>query len=389
MKTALIKSPVLDRPATTKVERGGLAVIDYLRALAAMGVVVFHARVAMWVGWRTIHEAPQDFSALARAAAWLALPAPGLGSLVMLFFVVSGFCVHLPYARPGAIVGWKAYGARRILRILPPYLAAALASLGLIAWLVPAASADVSWAAVLTMTQNYSRGLHEFISGAQPATNPALWSLPVEAELYLTYPLLRVLVRRWGWRGALMITGGISLAATFAYHAAGWWMLAGNFAAYWVIWNAGAWLAERWVNHDLVAPPRWFAGLALIALVASGGLALRGETGGAMNLASGLGYFWLTWWLVARGELARVRVSWLDRALRRLGEQSYSLYLVHFPVLLIFAVGWGRWFGGKPANFVVTLAAAAAVWPAAWLFYRLVERPSHAAARTLGRSWTP
>jgi peptidoglycan/LPS O-acetylase OafA/YrhL len=50
-----------------------------------------------------------------------------------------------------------------------------------------------------------------------------------------------------------------------------------------------------------------------------------------------------------------------------LGKISYSLYLVHFPLLALAVRFWGPWGG---------VAALPAIFAVAWLLWRLVERPS-------------
>lgn len=362
---------------TLKPARSGpprdLPAIDYLRGLAALGVVVFHARVALWVGWREIQAQPQNFSALDRAAAWLSLPAPFLGALVMLFFVVSGFCVHLPQARVRDKLEPRAYVARRFFRIYPPYFAALVVSA-----LVAATWSGEPVLASVFMAQNYT-------TGHQISTNPALWSLPVELELYLVYPLVWWLSRRAGWGVALGATGLVSLlAATLVARGQGW--LDGNFALYWIIWSGGAWLAEAWTREQLGRPPLWLAAIACAGLGVGVFNVWRQRSGGATNLAWGLFFFWLVWGLIARPEWSAKIPAVLDRALRGLGQISYSLYLIHFPVLLLLGAAWVKFAGGKPHNFLVPLVASAAMVPVAWVFYRAIERPSHELAKRLARA---
>src|SRR5258708_4205637 len=98
-----------------------IPVIDYLRGIAAMGIAAYHVRVPLWTGWREIASAPEQFSLFDRCVAWLSIPAPFLGSLVMLFFVISGFCVHLPQAGAAAPLNVPRYVWRRFFRIYPPY----------------------------------------------------------------------------------------------------------------------------------------------------------------------------------------------------------------------------------------------------------------------------
>ncbi|HEY1111087.1 MAG TPA: hypothetical protein VGE76_20695, partial [Opitutaceae bacterium] len=53
--------------AETRGAEAHLASIDVLRGLAALGVTLFHARVAWWVGWREIQANPDSYSLFDRA----------------------------------------------------------------------------------------------------------------------------------------------------------------------------------------------------------------------------------------------------------------------------------------------------------------------------------
>lgn len=350
-----------------------LAAIDWLRGLAALGVAVFHVRVALWIGWREIQAHPESYSAFERAVAWLSAPAPFLGSLVMLFFIVSGFCVHLPQVGGRDRLRLRPYLVRRFLRVFPPYLAAVVLTV-LIAR--PAGGEPVVGS--VFMVQNYT-------AGRQLAANPALWSLPVEMELYLAYPIVVWLARCLGWGKVLAGVAVVSLVAVAA-EAGGIAVLGGNFALYWIIWCGGAWLAETWSRGTLRRPPRWLGVAAVLGAVAGVFLTLRPLGGGLGNHAWGLFYFWLVWILLACPKLVAAVPAFADRALRALGRISYSLYLIHFPVLLWLGTLWTERAGGKPRNFLVALAACVLVVPVAWLFHFVVEGPSHRLARRLARA---
>lgn len=350
--------------------------IDILRGVAALGVTLFHARVAWWVGWREIQANPGDYSAFDRAMAWLSVPTPFLGSFVMLFFVISGFCVHRPSSAGGLHAG--SYFSRRLLRIYPPYLAAAALSLWASVWLGETLTTG-KCVSVLLLAQNYMSGWSMPVSAGQPAGNPALWSIPVEVELYLAYPVVRWLIARWGWSGALTTVGGVSALALAGYHA-GARVLEGNFAMYWILWCAGAWLRERWAEGVLREPPVGLAVAAGLALATAAALSVRG-VGGVTQVCWGVVYFWILWKVLAApaaGFAGR-------RLLSALGDWSYSLYLLHFPLLFVTGAAWVALAGRKPASFLITLAVCVAILPAVWLFYRAVERPSHRLARQWGR----
>lgn len=349
-----------------------LAMIDVLRGMAALGVTLFHARVAWWVGWREIQTNPGGYSAFDRAVAWLSVPTPFLGSFVMLFFVISGFCVHRPL-REGALAAGP-YFARRLLRIYPPYLAAAVLSLMASVWLGETLTTG-KCVSVLLLAQNYVSGWSMPVSAGQPAGNPALWSIPVEVELYLAYPALRWLVARWSWGLALTVVGGVSALALAGYHA-GARMMEGNFAMYWILWCSGAWLRERWAGGVLGAPPAGLAVAAGLSLATALALGLRG-VGGLTQLCWGVVYFWILWKVLSASTAGFAG----GKRLRALGDWSYSLYLLHFPLLFITGSAWVALAGSKPANFLITLAGCAAILPAVWIFYRAIERPSHRLAR--------
>ncbi|MBX3736153.1 MAG: acyltransferase [Candidatus Didemnitutus sp.] len=351
--------------------------IEMLRGLAALGVLVFHARVALWVGWREIQARPADFSAWDHALAWLSAPTPFLGAGVMLFFVISGFCVHQPIAGARVPPRWGAFWWRRFARVYPPYLAAVATSVGVAVWL----GLDVHH--VLSsafMAQNYTGAATETSLASQVGTNPSLWSLPVEMEFYLLYPLLWRSIARVGWRWTLGAVASVTALAAAAC-LAGARVLDGNFALYWLVWCGGAWLREQQAAGSLRRPGAGWSAVAGTALALGIALTWRHEAPLA-HLCWGAASFWLVWRCVAVPPIGAEQV--LARALRATGRWSYSLYLLHFPLLLLAGAGWTQMFGGKPASFAVTLAGCAAVFAPVVVFHRLVEQPSHAWARRVG-----
>lgn len=368
------------RPAiANQAERSAsLEMIDCLRGLAALGVALFHVRVTLWVGWREIAAHPDRYTAWDRGLAWLSAPLPFMGSLVMLFFVISGFCIHWPMAT-GRALDWREYVCRRFFRIYPPYLAVVALS-----WLTCVALSHsdpprVGIASAL-MVQNYLGGATGGEGAGQLSTNWSLWSLPVEMELYLAYPLLLLGMRRFGANGVFMATALVSTAAAgLLLSGAGWLQI--NSARYLVVWFAGAWLAEKWKRGELRSPKRWMA----VAAFGSLGWACYLETserGGAWS-ALGFGgfYFWLMWALLFQPPRRVFFAPPIAAALRWLGARSYSLYLLHFPLFYVMGAWWVEQFGDKPHSFAVPVLAVLVILPAVALFFRGIEKPSHALAR--------
>jgi peptidoglycan/LPS O-acetylase OafA/YrhL len=97
--------------------------------------------------------------------------------------------------------------------------------------------------------------------------------------------------------------------------------------------------------------------------------------------------FLLLWWALGPGARFFAPTAWWVRILVFAGTISYSFYLLHFPFFRLAGAAWVSAFGSKPESFLVPTLGTLLVVPLAWIFFRLVERPSHKlgqrAARTL------
>ena len=113
---------------------------------------------------------------------------------VVVFIVLSGFSLALSPARHGwRLDGVSRFARRRARRILPPYWAALAFSLA-VAWLVvPPPGQGVPDAKSVVVNGLLVQNL----VGA-PTPNRSFWSMAVEAQLYVVFPLLLLMVRRWG-----------------------------------------------------------------------------------------------------------------------------------------------------------------------------------------------
>lgn len=361
-------------------QRDDSLVVHCLRGVAAYMVVIFHARVDLWQGWRVV-STREDLGAFERLMAYFSLPAAFGAAGVILFFILSGYCIALPHAGPtGRPLVFKEYLARRFFRIYPPY-AAVLLLCGLVTWWgvsrgVSSLADTAGYWTSLFMVQNYTTG--------QIALNPSLWSLPVEMELYLVFPLFYLGLRRLGprgtWAGAVMLSlVGIGL------HKAGWAGASANFAIYWLIWWGGAMLAEWRKSQTLRAP-----GL-LILLGAAGAFAV-GALGTLktwdpvwLHFGYGFGFFVALWFMLAHEEIITRSLRCIAPLVVGAGTISYSLYLVHFPVLRVMGALWVERFGEKPLNFIWVFAALVPVTLVAWVFYKVAEEPSHRWAKRWSR----
>ena len=355
--------------------------IDILRGLAALGVVLHHARVDLWVGWNEIRMHPDQFSSFDRMAAWLSAPLPFLGSGVMLFFLLSGFCIHYPTALAKGIE-LKSYAPRRVLRILPPYLAAVGFSL-LVEWIcrsrfgAGSSDAQAVWKTIF-MAQNYPP------SPGQLLSNPSLWSLPVEMELYLVYPLIFWLGQRIGGKLVLAAVAVVSAVALGLVLSGVSW-LEGNFAKYWIIWCCGALLAHFIKQKNLPPWRSWFWVPMLGAFLVAAVMVLKGWPHVVGHFFWATGYFFLIWLCLSSPAPGTLVPGGLLKPMLWLGQISYSLYLVHFPLFRLLGTVWVDWKGAKPSNLFICLAASLLAVLVGALFYWLIEKPSHGLARNFGK----
>jgi len=360
--------------------KGESATIIYLRGLASFGVVMFHVREDLWVGWKSI-RLDKSTTLFDRASAWLSIPTPFLGSGVILFFLLSGFCISLPYVSPNARkLDLKEYGIRRFFRIYPPYFFAIILTFVIELILTQIHTWKITsptiYLANFLMVQNYT-------TGALPI-DTALWTLPIEMELYIAFPIVLYLLSRWGANALIYFTGFVSLTALIIFLSGGVNWLGSNFAMYWLVWSAGAVLAKYFAAGTLKIPPNWIIATGFISLL----IALAGQIRGiyATNLELFYGYFYLVllWYgLITEHLWNKYIPKIVVKSLTILGTCSYTLYLIHKPIFRLFGVLWKNYFRSKPVNFFIPIIFALLIVCIAWGIYNLIERPSHIWAKRI------
>jgi len=335
-----------ERPAKSLPHIGGL---DSIRFVAALIVLLMHFDVAripagIWpqesIGW--VVRGIVNNSINGQAA-------------VIVFFVISGFCIHYPRVAGRKLDIFEFY-ASRYIRILPPMIVAAFI------WVMLG-------------------------SQFEDLTSSILWSLYAELAYYTAYPVILQWRRIWGWRWLFGISVLASAAVIMSRPAAAQYQEHG-VALTCILglpcWLLGCILAEQVKTKPATAlPPSarsiWTWRILIWVLsVAASVLQFHSPVGApiTLNIFAVAVFFWLD------REILWTRAHGAVPVLEWAGLWSYSIYLMHMPIAAAILILC------RPAGASISLAnplIVLAVLAGCYLFYRLVEDPSHRLAKAMAR----
>ncbi len=347
--------------------RQRLTGLDGIRGLAALYVVINHVFLRAFPGYPVDH-----------APFWAGWFIYGRFAVVV-FIVLSGFSLALSPARHGwRLDGVSAFARRRARRILPAYWAALAFSLA-VAWLLVPQPGHGMPDAKSVLVNGL---LVQNVVGAH-SPNAAFWSMAVEAQLYLAFPLLVLIVRRFGAAVMLvtitLVVASIGIVGPHVAHLGTFVVqsppdLAALFAVGVLAAGiVGARQAHRsWPWHRLALG----AAAPVLALIWWQGSVWTLDHLFWVDLALGPAVACLLAG-VATGRPASLLRLLDTRPVRNLGTSSYSLYLTHAPIVVLVyeKMVAGRVHQGVPA-FLVTLAIALPLTIGfARLFASVFERP--------------
>jgi peptidoglycan/LPS O-acetylase OafA/YrhL len=269
---------------------------------------------------------------------------------VIVFFVISGFCIHYPY-RSQESFEIIPFLLRRYTRIAIPLIAA------------------------IALSRPFQINLTLF-------QNSILWSLAAELIYYSLYPVLRRLKLRWGWHRIIVTSFILAFCAILTepraldYSPFG---LTLNWLIVFPCWLLGCLLAEKVFNDSSIEVSKsrvwgWRLAVWVVSSLCSV-LRFHSPVGypWTLDLFALLVFFWL------REEIVYSQTQKRGRFLEWAGKWSYSLYLMHLIANAAFVrlntpnLGFNlNWL--QKFLFILSFSYG---------FYLLVEKPGHLVARRL------
>lgn len=369
----------------TKPAKRRLDYIDALRGAACLWVLMHHTFSSMPAPNGLLHYPVIAFTNFC-SIGWLR---------VSLFLVLSGFCLFYPFVARGSLseirVNILTFARRRAMRILPPYYAA----LVLLSVLEIAVnhhhgghwdSGHWDWHGVLHGRKDILAHLfmlHNLWPDSIASVSPAFWSLALECQLYVIFPLLVWMATRFGLKSILVATFAISLGwQMFCYSHLG-------FAADWtpklaVYYHAlpgrcfefaAGMTAAYFVACPRAGQSRTALAVILVPLLSALYFVLEVSRFGPLCDQVWGAIFASSLLLLGQVPDARFQSHPALRGLVWIGAISYSVYLMHGPLISVLSPHFLHIPDSLSHSYVIGLARIPLIIGMCYLFHLVFERP--------------
>lgn len=383
-----------DSGANPKMKMNGsrkhIELLDYIRAVAIVLVLFFHTlgctfgnEELPWHGWIRGFSVP---------ASYLWLFPFSFGQVgVAIFFVVSGFCIHLSFQQQGQ--EWRSFWIRRFWRIYPAYIAATAFA---VVFLATNSRLDLHSSPIWVQVAAHAFLVHNLNQATFAGINGSFWSLAVEAQLYLLYPLLLMMVGRFGWRRTMIMLacceffirgmdGFVQTTGTgntvLGYIS---WLFSASPLGYWFSWALGAQLAQSYLKNE----PMPFARIPLVPLLVVTVLSyFTRPTLSFLFVLTAIATAIVASRLLGRVKFEIRAPGFFLNVLGKIGLWSYSIYLLHQPLLNAISVFLTTVIPGPYRTGVAPFFYFVAGWliiiPVSALWYQVFELPGIAVGRRM------
>jgi peptidoglycan/LPS O-acetylase OafA/YrhL len=350
--------------------------VDGIRFIAIASVFLFHVTRLLYDDYAVNRSVP--FGEAEATDLGMRLLREGRFG-VMVFFALSGFILALPFASArlgaGRPVRLRAYFLRRVTRIEPPYLVA------LVLVTVLALTTD-GWGPSTGVAARSAAGAwygHTIVYGVPNLLNPPFWTLEIEVQFYVLMPLLAVVCFRGDRaRRRRVAIAAAAVALTVLQVSIGARLGPGHplgILPNYLQWFLMGFLVADAFVVDWRGAPRTSFAWDLVSVVGWPAFFLLAANDDAVT------YVALPWVLLPLF-VAVFRGRWTSRALGNrwittVGGMTYSIYLVHTPVIELLGRRTSGIFDTYSTGTVLAQAAllTPAVLTAGLAFFLAIERP--------------
>ncbi|MFV0197096.1 acyltransferase [Empedobacter falsenii] len=346
--------------------------LDGLRGLSSLWVLLFHSLLFNGYNIEGKHAIKWSDNLLL-----FILQKPlSIGYLaVPIFIVLSGFCLALPVINNDLILkgGFKRYITRRAKRLIPPYYIALFFSLALIfCFPILQELKSTAWDSKLPITNGSIAShlflMHNFNPNWIYKINGAHWSIATEWQIYWLFPLMLILWKKTNWIISFIIFAIISLVLhKYIHFTAPEFIILFFFG---VICSYFSIKAKRFQKINLISSTT-IVGITFITFM------LREYEKLHMNIIVGLVISYFIYSLTTYKRFNSNKIIFLEnKKVEFLGKISYSMYLIHGPILAIFNLFLLKYLNitDDLRQLIIFLFCTIIIIPVSTLFYNFIER---------------
>ena len=306
--------------------------VDMLRAVAIIAVFLFHSINCLFPNYSaTTYTEGHTLAIEGTKNIFLNFNPFAFGwSGVHLFLLISGFLIHLSYLSNKETMNIRTFYSKRFWRIYPPYLVVliflCIFKRGLVYYFFSKVGLIDFFSHVFL--------LHNFSDATIVTIDSPFWSLALEAQLYVIYPLLLYFRKKITMKNTFLVILALSLVlqivgiithnfgTTYSYD----WSL----FKLWFVWAAGALLAETYHNGKTVFGKKGLMVSVLFLLILTASKYFSFTSYFQAHIATLMWFAFFEWFIVSE----KIKTtSILSKAMIAIGLCSYSIYLIHMTFL--------------------------------------------------------
>lgn len=368
-----------------KLDYKKLIFLDGLRGLAALYVMIGHARWLLWEGFQQYSAHSADYTLWNKALVYFLTIFRYGHEAVLFFFVLSGFVIHLKYSfkiktEPFQSFDFWNYLYRRAKRIYPPFLYALLITF-LFDFLGNNILGFESIYSSNTLYPLINKNIHLNVQGTTfignlfflidayvPAfgTNNPLWSLKYEWWFYMIYPLFWLISRR----SIFLATAIMFILFIGSFFPSIWPIkLLQQIFGLMLSWWMGALLADIYTGRIKINF-KWLTPLTILIIPSLLKWIVDPIISDTLIALGFSGIIAICFFLQEKN----IELKPLNQ-LKWLGDMSYTLYVIHFPIL-VFISGWIIQRNTHlPSHFAWVAFGIITTMIFAWISHYIVEKP--------------